>query len=91
MSAVTMLFEGDEVWARTAHKTIVNLGKTFGGLVGGPENGMRGYLLTFLIAYTRDLAMQHNTLGESFELSCAWTKVSEMTKRVKQRMFEAAE
>ena len=52
---------------------------------------MRGYLLTFLIAYSRDFAMQHGTLGESFELSCPWTKVSELTKRVKQRMFDAAE
>mmetsp|Transcript_7168 Transcript_7168/g.8596 ORF Transcript_7168/g.8596 Transcript_7168/m.8596 type:complete len:409 (+) Transcript_7168:364-1590(+) len=83
MAACTMLFEGDETWARSAHKTICDLGKQFGGLIGGPENGMRGYLLTFLIAYTRDLAMQHNTLGESFELSCPWTKVSETTKRVR--------
>ena len=78
MSAVTMLFEGDEAWARAGHKQIVELGKSFGGLVGGPENGMRGYLLTFLIAYTRDLAMHHHTLGESFELSCPWSKVSEL-------------
>ena len=83
MAAVTMLFEGDEAWARSSHDTICKLGKSFGGLVGGPENGKNGYLLTFLIAYTRDLAMQHNTLGESFELSCAWTKVSELTKKVK--------
>jgi len=51
---------------------------------------MRGYLMTFLIAYTRDLAMQHHTLGESFELSCPWTKVSTMCKRVKQRIIQAA-
>jgi len=91
MAACTMLFEGDEAWARTAHKTIVDLGKTFGGLVGGPENGMRGYLLTFLIAYSRDLAMQHHTVAESFELSCPWTKVSELTRRVRQRINDTAE
>ena len=70
MTAVTMLFEGDEDWCRQAHKIVVQMGKDVGGLVGGPENGMRGYLLTFLIAYTRDLAMEHFTLGESFETSC---------------------
>lgn len=59
MSAVTMLFEGDETWARASHQAIIELGKKFGGLVGGSENGMRGYLLTFMIAYTRDFAMQH--------------------------------
>lgn len=58
--------------------------------MGGPENGMRGYLLTFLIAYTRDFALQHNTLGESFELSCPWTRVSDMCKTVKQRLYDEA-
>ena len=91
MAACTMLFEGDEDWARNAHKTIVNLSKQFGGLVGGPENGMRGYLLTFLIAYTRDLAMNHHTLGESFELSCQWTLVSDLCKRVKARLYDEAQ
>ena len=90
MAACTMLFEGDEAWARNAHSTIVNLSKGFGGLVGGPENGMRGYLLTFLIAYTRDLAMHHNVLGESFELSCQWTQVSDMCKRVRARLYDEA-
>jgi alkyldihydroxyacetonephosphate synthase len=33
----------------------MNLSKKFGGMAGGPENGLRGYLLTFLIAYSRDL------------------------------------
>ena len=90
MAACTMLFEGDEDWARAAHATIIKLGKQFGGLVGGPENGMRGYLLTFLIAYTRDLAMEHYTLGESFELSCPWNQVSPLQKRVKQRLYDSA-
>ncbi len=76
MVACTMLFEGDKTWAENSHKQIIALGKKFGGLVGGPENGMRGYLLTFLIAYVRDLGLHHHTLGESFELSCPWSEVS---------------
>ena len=43
---------------------------------GGPEPGMRGYLLTFMIAYSRDFAMQHFVAAESFETSCAWANVS---------------
>jgi len=83
MAACTMLFEGNEAWAKSSHAQIVKLKKSFGGLVGGPENGMRGYLLTSLIAYTKDLAMQHCTLGESFELSCPWSQVSSLQKRVR--------
>ena len=90
MAACTMLFEGSESWARNAHAAITKLGKEFGGMIGGPENGMRGYLMTFLIAYTRDLAMQHYTLGESFELSCPWNKVSLMCKKVRQRLIDEA-
>lgn len=78
MTACTMLFEGDEEWAKAAHATIIRIGKQFGGLVGGPENGQRGYLLTFLIAYTRDLAMDHFTMAESFETSCPWSNVSSL-------------
>lgn len=78
MAAATMLFEGDEVWAKNAHAQITALATSMGGLIGGAENGMRGYLLTFLIAYTRDFALNHNTLGESFELSCPWSNVSSL-------------
>jgi len=90
MAACTMLFEGDEVWAKNAHAQITALGKSMGGLIGGAENGMRGYLLTFLIAYTRDFALNHHTLGESFELSCPWSNVSSLCKKVKQRMYDEA-
>ena len=90
MVACTMLFEGSKAWAESSHKQVIALGKQFGGLVGGAENGMRGYLLTFLIAYSRDLALQHHTLGESFELSCPWSEVSALQKRVKQRIFDEA-
>lgn len=83
MAACTMLFEGDEVQMKQAHKAVLDLGKSFGGLVGGPENGMRGYLLTFLIAYTRDIAMHYHVLGESFETSCPWSNVSSLCTRVR--------
>ena len=59
-------------------------------MAGGPENGMRGYLLTFLIAYTRDLALNHAVAAESFETSCPWDKVSSLSSRVKQRIFDEA-
>jgi len=50
----------------------MNIAKKFQGMSGGPENGLRGYLLTFLIAYTRDLGMEYFVAAESFETSCSW-------------------
>lgn len=59
-------------------------------MAAGPENGMRGYLLTFLIAYTRDLALTHAVAAESFETSCPWDKVSTLSAKVKQRIYDEA-
>jgi alkyldihydroxyacetonephosphate synthase len=87
MVACTMMFEGDAEWCDYAYKKVLNIGKQFNGLVGGPENGMRGYLLTFLIAYTRDFGLDHFIAAESFETSVAWTRVSELVRRVKSRIM----
>jgi alkyldihydroxyacetonephosphate synthase len=59
-------------------------------MAGGPENGLRGYLLTFMIAYTRDLAMQHYVAAESFETSVAWSSVSSLCTRVRARIVDEA-
>lgn len=58
--------------------------------MGGPENGYRGYLLTFLIAYTRDYAAEFNIAAESFETSCPWSNVSNLCSRVKKRLLDEA-
>lgn len=57
---------------------------------GGSENGHRGYLLTFIICYLRDMALEHNVAGESFELSCPWDKVNELCKEVRTRIYKAS-
>ena len=59
-------------------------------MAAGAENGMKGYLLTFLIAYVRDFACQHFVSGESFETSCPWSNVSQLCQRVKQRIIDEA-
>lgn len=38
----------------------------------GEENGERGFFLTYVIAYIRDLAALYNFIAESFETSCPW-------------------
>ena len=88
--ACTLLFEGDKDEMTARHKAVVELSKRFKGMVGGPENGLRGYMLTYLIAYTRDLALNHGVAAESFETSCPWNRVSSLSIRVKQRIYDEA-
>jgi alkyldihydroxyacetonephosphate synthase len=39
------------------------------------ENGIRGYFLTFMIAYLRDFGINHSYIGESFETCVPWDRV----------------
>lgn len=88
--ACTLLFEGDKEKCEKDHKIVLALGKKYQGMSGGPENGLRGYLLTFLIAYTRDFAQQYHVAAESFETSCPWSNVSQLCARVKKRIKDEA-
>jgi alkyldihydroxyacetonephosphate synthase len=49
------------------------LAKKYGGLSGGAENGIKGYQLTYMIAYIRDFCLLYNIVAESFETSCPWS------------------
>ena len=53
MCVVTLLFEGSSEEVSSLEEKIYELGKRFGGLTAGEENGKRGYMLTFVIAYLR--------------------------------------
>lgn len=44
------------------------------GIPGGEDNGKRGYMLTFVIAYLRDLALEYSVVAESFETSVPWDR-----------------
>jgi alkyldihydroxyacetonephosphate synthase len=46
----------------------------FRGLAAGAENGERGYMLTFAIAYIRDLGFEYYIVAESFETSVPWDR-----------------
>ena len=56
LTACTLLFEGKKEEMEAQHRRVIEISKKYKGMVGGSENGMRGYLLTFQIAYVRDLA-----------------------------------
>uniref|UniRef100_A0A7N6B481 Alkylglycerone-phosphate synthase n=1 Tax=Anabas testudineus TaxID=64144 RepID=A0A7N6B481_ANATE len=69
LCVATLLFEGDREKVLQHEKQVYNIAAKFGGLAAGEDNGQRGYMLTFVIAYLRDLGMDYYVIGESFETS----------------------
>ena len=61
----------------------------YGGVSAGGENGLKGYQLTYMIAYIRDFCMMNGVVAESFETSCPWSNVSALCKNVKEAIHEA--
>lgn len=86
MVACTFLHEGSRSEVDAERKLVGRLAKKHKGMLAGPENGRRGYQLTFGIAYIRDFVMQQGILGESFETSVPWSKAEELQQRVKDRI-----
>lgn len=89
MVAVTLLFEGTSKEVREQEKTVYVLARRHHGFRSGAENGRRGYMLTFGIAYIRDFVLRHHILGESFETSVPWSQAQELVDRVKRRIYRA--
>jgi len=82
----TMVFEGTKEDIDVHYKKIMGLAAERGGIDGGPENGHRGYFLTFMIAYLRDFGMNYAFIAESFETSVPWTNVEALCSAVKDRI-----
>ncbi|MEX1184720.1 MAG: FAD-binding oxidoreductase [Gemmatimonadota bacterium] len=89
MVAVTLVFEGTARDVRDQEDIVYRIAKKHRGFRGGAENGKRGYLLTFGIAYIRDFVLRHHILGESFETSVPWSQAEELIDRVKRRIYAA--
>ena len=89
MVAVTLVFEGSKEEVDRQEKLVYALAKRHKGFKGGADNGKRGYMLTFGIAYIRDFVLQHNILGESFETSVPWSQAQDLVDRVKRAIYEA--
>ncbi|KAL9649112.1 hypothetical protein ABK040_008489 [Willaertia magna] len=90
MCVITLLFEGTEEEVNKQQKIIYDITAKYGGLKAGADNGMRGYLLTYLIAYLRDYGFEFYFMAESFETSVPWSKVIPLTKRVKERIIQSS-
>jgi alkyldihydroxyacetonephosphate synthase len=89
MVAATLVFEGSHREVRDQQRRVYALARRHGGMKGGAENGKRGYMLTFGIAYIRDFVLAHHILGESFETSVPWSQAEALIERVKRRVHDA--
>jgi alkyldihydroxyacetonephosphate synthase len=89
VAAVTLVFEGTRREVARQQRDVYRIAKRHGGFRGGAENGKRGYLLTFGIAYIRDFVLQHRIMGESFETSVPWSQAASLIERVKARILAA--
>ncbi|OAD62044.1 Alkyldihydroxyacetonephosphate synthase [Eufriesea mexicana] len=84
----TLLFEGSshtEVAAQ--ERKIYDIAKQHNGVPAGETNGERGYVLTFVIAYIRDLGLEYYVLSESFETSVSWNRTLSLCRNVKSRVI----
>ncbi|KAM7105632.1 alkyldihydroxyacetonephosphate synthase, peroxisomal isoform 2-T2 [Molossus nigricans] len=87
LSVATLLFEGDREKVLQHEKQVYDIAAKFGGLAAGEDNGQRGYLLTYVIAYIRDLGLEYYIVGESFETSAPWDRVVDLCRNVKERII----
>ncbi|KAK3596239.1 hypothetical protein CHS0354_030884 [Potamilus streckersoni] len=86
LAVATLLFEGKKQEVAAMEKRVYEIASKFGGLAAGAENGERGYMLTFVIAYLRDLGFDYYIVAESFETSVPWDRCLELCKNVKDRL-----
>ncbi|XP_032624374.1 alkyldihydroxyacetonephosphate synthase, peroxisomal isoform X2 [Chelonoidis abingdonii] len=86
LCVATLLFEGDREKVLQHEKQVYDIAAKFSGLAAGEDNGQRGYMLTFVIAYLRDLGLDYYIIGESFETSVPWDRVIDLCRNVKERI-----
>ncbi|CAH1773004.1 unnamed protein product, partial [Owenia fusiformis] len=89
MAVATLLFEGTAQEVAAQEKRVYEVASKFGGIPGGEDNGQRGYMMTFVIAYIRDLGFDYYIVAESFETSVPWDRVLDLCRNVKDRLGRA--
>lgn len=86
MTACTIVYEGPAEEVAAQQRQVRKLAKRHGGMAGGSQNGLRGYQLTYGIAYIRDWILSHWLIAESFETSVPWTRIVPLIEAVKRRI-----
>ncbi len=90
MVAATLLFEGSAAEVAAQEKKLYAIAAKHGGYKAGEENGIRGYFLTYIIAYLRDFGFKYKFIAESFETSVPYSNVLPLCESVKRRIHETA-
>lgn len=88
LCVATLLFQGSKESVEQQEKMVYSIAAKHGGLSAGAENGRRGYMLTFVIAYLRDLGFEHSFLAESFETCVPWDRVSTLCRNTKVAIYQ---
>ncbi|XP_065920530.1 alkyldihydroxyacetonephosphate synthase, peroxisomal-like [Dysidea avara] len=91
IAACTLLLEGTAAEVSTQEQRLYSIAAKYGGIPGGEENGKKGYMLTFVIAYIRDMGFDYSFLGESFETSVPWDRVINLRRNVIDRIKRECE
>lgn len=86
MVVATLVMEGTKQEVSYQKQNIYALAKQFQGLAAGAENGQRGYMLTYAIAYLRDFFFSLDILGETFETSVPWDKIGQVCAGVTEEL-----
>nr|XP_032624376.1 alkyldihydroxyacetonephosphate synthase, peroxisomal isoform X3 [Chelonoidis abingdonii] len=67
LCVATLLFEGDREKVLQHEKQVYDIAAKFSGLAAGEDNGQRGYMLTFVIAYLRGYRPLQECKGKNSE------------------------
>ena len=86
MVACTVVMEGSATEVQQQARSLFGLLKAHGGLSGGPENGRRGFAVTFAIAYIRDFLNTLGIFGETLETSAPWSRIHDITGAVEAEL-----
>ena len=90
MVACTLVFEGRKDETAAQEKAVYATLAKHGGLRAGAENGIRGYFLTYMIAYLRDFGLRYSFIAESFETSCPWDAILPLCEATKATISTTA-
>ena len=88
MVVTSFKLEGSRDEVAFQQKTIKRLAKKYKGMIGGSENGKKGYNLTFAIAYIRDFMTKYHIVGETMETSVPWSKINDVCEAASNQLNE---
>ena len=88
MCALTIVSEGTKEEEDYQQRKVSRLAKKHKGVIGGPGNGKRGYMLTYAIAYVRDFAAKYQIMGETMETTVPWSKIQEVIDATSEKIVE---